>query len=45
MNVSYATCKSTITNATRQSQEQAIKLVSQILSTSLQGLNLPGGKE
>lgn len=44
MNVSYATAKCFIQNATLAQQQKAEQLVHRIIQTSLKGMNMPGGE-
>ena len=44
LNFSYATCKSTIKEATKGEEENAYALVQNLISSSLRGLDMPGGE-
>ena len=45
INVSYAACKSSVTNPTAQQQEKVYGFLLRILQTSLRGMTIPGGEQ
>ena len=45
MNVSYATCKSVIRDASREQLERTCELMHELIKNATRGLRMPGNEE